>query len=325
MKGFLHWLAAVALALGVAAANAQGYPAKPIRLIVPFPAGGGVDAVARITAQRMSDILGQPVTVENRAGAGGAIGADAAAKSPPDGYTLLVASPAEIVIMVNSGGPLPYNPVRDLTPVTLLGETPLVLAAHSGFPVKSLRDAIDLAKKQPGKVSYGTPGNGSSMHFAGASLELLASIHLLHVPYKGAAPATTDLLGGTVNLAIVGMPPMLQHVKSGKVRALAVTSEKRSAALPDVPTVGEVINARNFRFTNWMGVFAPAKTPDAVLQRLSTVLRASVSQPEVRDRLLAIGVEPAGLSISEFRSFLINEGARYARISKDRNITSVPE
>jgi len=200
----------IVLATAVVVASnacAQTYPAKPVRVVVPFPPGGGVDFVARTVAQRLGDTMKQTFVIENRTGASGMIGADAVAKSAPDGYTLLVASPAEVLVGPIAGQKVPYDAERDLQPVTLIGETPLVIVAHPSVAVRSLQDVFALAKKQPGKLSYGTPGNGSTMHFAGESLNAIAGISIMHVPYRGAAPAVADLLGGQVPLGIVGMPP----------------------------------------------------------------------------------------------------------------------
>jgi tripartite-type tricarboxylate transporter receptor subunit TctC len=317
--------AALAAACGSAPAWAQPYPAKPIRLVVPFPAGGGVDTVARIAAQRLGALLSTTVTVENRAGASGTIGADAVAKSPPDGLTLLVASPAEVVIIPTTGGVVPYKVKSDLAPIAVLGETPLLIAAHPSLNATNLGRVFTRAKAQPGKVSYSTPGKGSAMHFAGASLELLVGIDLLHVSYRGAAPAVTDALGGQVDLTIAGMPPVLPHVKSGKLAALAVTSDKRSSALPDVPTVAETINSPGFRFTNWMAVYAPAATPADIITKLSQTFAAIVAEADTKQKMLAAGVEPMGLTGDAMRGFLASEERRYSRISKDRGITATSD
>jgi tripartite-type tricarboxylate transporter receptor subunit TctC len=268
----------------------------------------------------LSEELKQPFVVDNRAGASGAVGADAVAKSAPDGYTVLIASPAEVVVGPVSGQKVPYDVVRDLAPVTLIGETPLVIAAHPAFAAKSLDAAIALAKREPGKYSYGTPGGGSTMHFAGESLNALGGIDLLHVPYKGAAPAVNDLLGGQVPIGIVGMPPVVPHAKAGKLRVLAVTGDKRSSAMPDVPAVAELAGFAGYRFTNWMGVYVPARTPPAIVERLSTEIAKIVREPAVREKLMAQGVEPIGNTTAEFAAFLASESERYGRIARERNI-----
>ena len=312
---------AAALALWAATAlHAETWPAKPVRVIVAFPAGGGVDFVARTVSQRLSEELKQTFVVENRAGANGAVGADVVAKSAPDGYTILIASPGEVVVGPASGQKVPYDVARDFIPVTLIGETPLVIASHPAFEPKTLAELIALAKKEPGKHGYGSPGAGSSMHFAGESLNAMAGISLLHVPYKGAAPAVNDLLGGQVPVGIVGMPPTVAHAKAGKLRILAVTGDKRSPAMPDVPAVAELPGFQGYRFTNWMGVFVPAKTPPEVIQRLSTEIAKIVREPATREKLLGQGVEPSGNTPPEFAAFMKAETQRYSSISKERGI-----
>ncbi len=314
-------LAAAAL-LAPALAQAQAYPNKPVKIIVAYPAGGGVDFVARTVGQRLADVLGQPVVVENRAGASGAIGAAAVATSAPDGYTLLLASPAEVVVGPVSGQKVAYDTARDFAPVTLVGETPLAIFAHPSVAAKSLPELIDAARKEPSKYSYATPGGGSTMHFAGESLNALAGITLMHVPYKGAAPAVTDVLGGQVPLGIVGMPPTVQPAKAGKLRILAVTSTKRSPTMPEVPAVAEIKGMEDYRFTNWMGLFAPAKTPPEAIDRLAKEIAKIVREPAVKEKLLSQGVVGEGNTTEEFVAFLKGESARYGKIAKDRGIRS---
>ncbi len=313
----------IVLATAVVVASnacAQTYPAKPVRVVVPFPPGGGVDFVARTVAQRLGDTMKQTFVIENRTGASGMIGADAVAKSAPDGYTLLVASPAEVLVGPIAGQKVPYDAERDLAPVTLIGETPLVIVAHPSVAVRSLQDVFALAKKQPGKLSYGTPGNGSTMHFAGESLNAIAGISIMHVPYRGAAPAVADLLGGQVPLGIVGMPPTVPHAKSGRLRVLAVTSSERSMAMPDVPAVAELAGFAGYRFTNWMGIFVPAKTPQQTVERLARQMAQIVRETQTSEKLLSQGVKPVGNSPSEFVAFLEDERGRYSKIARERNI-----
>jgi len=305
---------------GLAIAQPAAFPTKPLRIIVPFPPGGGVDFVARTIAQRLGETLKQPVLVENRPGASGRIGTEAVARSTPDGYTLLLASPAEVVVLPALGQKLAYDARRDLQPVTLAGEAPLVIAVHPSVPAQTLTELIALARSQPGKIGFATPGAGSSMQFAGAMLEILGKVDLVHVPYKGAAPAMADTLGGQVPVLIVGIPPVVQQAKAGKLRVLAVTGERRSPALPDAPTVAELPGFAGYRFTNWMGVFLPAKTPMAIVERLNGEISRIVREPAVRDALLAQGVEPAGLSIAEFERFLDAESQRYSTIARERKI-----
>ena len=301
-------------------AFSAAWPDKPIKIIVPYPPGGGVDAVARTYAQRLGEILNTTVIVENKAGASGAIGADFVAKSAPDGYTFLIASPAEVVVGPIAGQKVPYDPKTDLIPISLIGETPLVIAANPSVPAKNISEFIALAKANPGKYLYGTPGAGSSMQFAGESLNAIAGLDVLHIPYKGAAPALADALGGQIPLAIIGMPPTIAHAKNGKIKILAVTSEKRSSAMPDVMAVAELPGMKTYRFTNWMGLFAPSKTPSDILSKLAIATAKIVREPSVRDKLLAQGVEPIGNSPKEFSDFLRQEYITYSKIAVERNI-----
>ncbi len=320
MKNVRSAAAILALALAPLAAFAQAWPAKPLRIVVAYPAGGGVDFVARTIAQRLSEALGQPVVVENKAGASGTLGAALVATSPPDGYTLLLASPAEVVVGPIAGQKVSYDPQRDLAPISLVGETPLVIFAHPSVAARDIKELVAQAKREPGKLSYASPGLGSSMHFAGESLNALAGIDILHVPYKGAAPAVTDVLGGQVPIGIVGMPPTVNHAKSGKLRILAVTGDKRSEAMPDVPAASEVPGLAGYRFTNWMGLFAPGQTPPAVIERLAAEVVKLTKEPAVREKLLSQGVDPAGLNPAEFTAFMRAETERYSKIGKARNI-----
>ena len=301
-------------------ATAQGWPDKPIRVVIPYPPGGGVDFVSRAVSQRLGESLRVTMVLDNRAGASGTIGADIVAKSAPDGYTMLIASPTEVLVGPIVGQKMNYDPARDLAPVTLIGETPLVIAAHPSVPAKNLAEFIALAKAAPGKYAYGSPGTGSSMQFAGESLNALAGISVLHVPYRGAAPVVTDLLGGQVPIGIVGMPPTVPHAKSGKLRILAVTSEKRSSAMPEVAAVAELPGMKGYRFTNWMGVYVAAKTPQPIIERLASELARIVREPAVREKLLSQGVEPVGDTTAEFGAFLRSEFDAYSQVARERNI-----
>lgn len=320
MKLLIAACFAAASLAGTSPALAQTYPAKSIRIVVPYPAGGGVDFVARTVGQRLSELWGQGVIVENRGGASGTIGAAAVVAAAPDGYTLLLASPAETVVGPAAGQKVSYDTMRDLAPITLVGETPLAIVAHPSVPAKTLAEFIQLAKREPSKYSYATPGGGSSMHFAGESLNALAGLSLLHVPYKGAAPAVTDVLGGQVPLAIVGMPPTVNPTKAGKLRMLAVTSLKRSPTMPDVGAVAEIAGMENYRFTNWMGLFAPGKTPPEIIDRIGREIAKIVREPAVQEKLLAQGVVAEGNTTPEFVAFLRAESERYSRIARERNI-----
>jgi tripartite-type tricarboxylate transporter receptor subunit TctC len=301
-------------------AFAQEWPAKPVRVVVGYPAGGGHDFTARVIAQRLAEVLKQPFVVENRTGASGTIATDGIAKGPADGYSFIVASPAETVVGALAGLKMNYDWERDLAPVTVIGDTPLAIAVHPSIGVSSIRELLDYAKRNPGKLSYGTPGSGSSMHFAGESLKAIASVFIVHIPYRGAAPAVADLLGGQVQVGIVGMPPVVGPHKSGKIRIVAVTSEKRSAATPDIPAMAELPGFAGYSFTNWTGVFMAAKTPPAVIERLTVEIGKIVREPAVREKLLAAGVDPMGLSTADWVKFLAREKATYSKIAKARNI-----
>ena len=313
LKTMLTTLASLAALSFTTTATAN----QAVRVIVPYPAGGGVDAVARLVSQKLTDIDKTTYLVDNRGGASGAIGASVVAKSQPNGSTFLIASPAEIVVSKAAGIKLPYNPERDLVPVVLIGETPLAIVAHPSLGVTSLQQLVASPQKD---ISYGTPGSGSSMHFAGAMLSLSSKVSLLHVPYKGAAPALNDLLGGQVKLGVMGLPPVIAHHNSGKVKILAVTTPKRSPALPDVPTVAEILKVKDYRYSNWMGVFAPAGTPAKEIERLNKSINLALQDPAVRKQLMDGGVEPVGGSTAQFESFLKEEEARYTSAAKQADI-----
>jgi len=301
-------------------AFAQEWPSKPVHVIVPYPPGGGHDFASRVVAQRLSEVLKQPFVIENRTGASGTIGAEYVAKSAPDGYTFMVASPAETVVGGFAGLKMNYDWEKDLAPVTVIGETPLAIAVHPSVPVKTIQELLAYAKANPGKLSYGTPGSGSSMHFAGESLKALGGIYIVHIPYRGAGPAVADLLGGQVPMGIAGLPPVVAPHKAGKLRILAVTSAKRSSALPDVPAMAELPGFAGYNFTNWTGVFMAARTPPAVIERLAAEIGKAVREPEVKEILLGAGVDPLGLSTADFVKFLAREKDTYSKIARLRNI-----
>lgn len=316
MRKFL----AALLLMAAASVHAQDWPAKPVRVIVPYPPGGGHDFASRVVAQALADALKQPFVVENRSGASGTIGTDFVAKSAPDGYTFVVASPAEIVVGPSAGLKVPYDWQKDLAPVTVIGETPLAIVVHPSVPVKSMKELVAYVKANPRKLSYGTPGSGSTMHFAGESLNALAGIAIVHIPYRGAAPAVQDLLGGQVPMGITGLPPLVAHHNEGRVRIVGVTSAKRSAALPDVSAVAELPGFATYNFTNWTGVFMAAKTPPALIERLAAEIGKAVRDPAVRERLLKAGVDPLGISTPQFVEFLKREHNTYAKIAAERSI-----
>jgi tripartite-type tricarboxylate transporter receptor subunit TctC len=300
------------LLLGCAPALAQQYPQRPVRLIVPYPPGGGTDTVARVLAKKLGDSLGQQFVVENRPGASGMIGAASVAKSEPDGYTLLVGSPAEVALNQNLFKDMSYDPLKDLTPITLLAWTPLVLAAHPSFPPSTPDQFIKYAQQQ--RVYFSTPGIGSSHHLAGEYINALEHTKLVHVPYRGAAPAITDAVAGQVKLTIAGMPPVVPFLKSGALKAIAVTSKQRSPLFPNIPALAETKGLEDFDFTNWFGLLAPAGTPPAILSRLQKASVEALKDPLVASILSSQAAVPVGDTPVEFHDFIRAEAAKYAKI-----------
>ena len=308
-----------ALALIVSAgAFAQAYPSKPVRVVVPFPPGGGTDIVARTVTPKMAEILGQPFIVENRAGAGGNIGTDAVAKSPADGYTLLMAS-ASTAINTTLVPNLSWDFSRDFAPVVLLVVNNHLLAAHPSVPANNVRELLALAKAKPGSVSYASYGSGSSAHLTAELFKLMAGVDLLHVPYKGAAPAVNDLLGGQVNIIFADVAALLPHIKSGKLKALGIGATKRFEGLPEVPTIAEA-GVPGFEAGGFLGLVAPAGTPGALVNQLNAAAQKSLAQPEVRERLLALASPPVGGSPAEFGQYIRREIDKWAGVIRAANI-----
>jgi tripartite-type tricarboxylate transporter receptor subunit TctC len=306
-------VAIVALALAATGAAAQTYPAKPVRFIVPFAAGGGSDLVARTVAQKITEALGQPVVVDNRAGAAGTIGAEVAAKSPPDGYTLLLGSNGPLAINPSLYAKLPYDAARDFAPVSLVTVMPFVLVVHPALPVKSVKELIALAKARPNQLNYGSPGNGSTTHLANELLKSMTGMQITHVPYKGVAPAATDLISGQVQMMSGDLSTLLPHVRSGRMRALAVTSAKRSSLLPDLPTVSEA-GVRGYDASGWFGVLVPAATPPAIVERLNGAITKGLAAPDARERLGALGGEIAANTPAQFGAHIKNEAAKWGKL-----------
>jgi tripartite-type tricarboxylate transporter receptor subunit TctC len=307
------------LALIVSAgALAQTYPSKPIRVVVPFPPGGGTDIVARTVTPKMAEILGQPFVIENRAGAGGNIGTEAVAKSPADGYTLLVAS-ASTAINTTLVPNLSWAFPRDFAPVVLMVVNNHLLAAHPSVPANNVRELLALAKAKPGQVTYASYGNGSSAHLTAELFKLMAGVDLLHVPYKGAAPAVNDLLGGQVNIIFADVAAMLSHLKSGKLKPLGIGSAKRFEGLPDVPTIAES-GVPGFEAGGFLGLVAPAGTPPAVIQALNAAAQKSLALPEVRDRLLGLASPPVGGTPEQLAAHIKREIDKWARVIRAANI-----
>ena len=313
----------VSIVLGLTAgtALAQGYPTKPVRLVVPFPAGGAVDTVARTLGQKLGETWKQQVLVENRAGAGGNIGTDAVAKAPPDGYTILMTTHGH-AISPNLYRKLPYDPVKDFTPVTQLTSSFLLLVANPSLPAASLKELIALAKARPGSLNYGSTGLGAPPHLVTELVKIMAGIDMAHIPYKGDAPLFTALLGGEVQVAFVPPVTGLPHVKGGRLRALAVTSARRSPTLPDVPTVAEA-GVPGFEYSGWLAILAPAGTPREIIGKLNGDIVKVVAVPEMRDRFLGWGYEPVAGAPEAFAGRLRADIARYARVIKEAKIPLV--
>ena len=311
---FSSRLLAIALAFSAGATLAQNYPNKTVRVIVPFPAGGSTDIVGRTVAQKLSERWGQPVVVDNRAGGGTVIGTDIVAKAAPDGYTLLV-TPAPFTINPSLLAKLPYDALADFAPITLINTTPLVLVVNPGVPARSVKDLIALAKARPGQLNFGSSGTGGSNHLAGELFNAMAGVKMVHIPYKGNAPALIDLAGGHVDLIFNGLTSALPLIKSGKLRALAVTSMQRSAALPDAPTLDEVA-LKGFIAVAWNGLGAPANTPRDVIAKINTDVVRIVSSPELKERLKAEGSDPVGSTTGQYAAFLRDEIAKWAKVIK---------
>ena len=299
---------------------AQSYPVKPIRLVVPFPAGGPTDIVARPLAQFLGDQLKQQVIVDNRGGAGGSIGAENVAKSPADGYTLLMATVGTHAINASLYRNLPYDPVKDFTPIALVAAAPVALVAHPSVPVASVAELLARAKAQPGAISFGTAGNGTPGHLTGEMFRAATGADLKHVPYKGSAPAITDLLGGQIQLMFDPLQSVLPHVQGGKLKLLAVSSASRSAAVPDVPTLAEA-GLKDFEATAWWGVFAPANLPPAIAAQLNSEIDRVVHSEAFRERLVPRGVQVIGGSREEFARFQQRELAKWGKAVRDSGAT----
>ena len=299
-------------------ADAAAWPAKPIRWVVPFPPGGAMDVIARTLGERAGRALGQPFVIENRPGAGGNIGADAVAKSPADGYTIMITS---IGMATNKAlyAKLSYDPVKDFAPISLLAVVPNVLVVNANSPDKTVADVIAHAKRDPGKLTYASAGNGTSIHLAGEVFASMAGLNLLHVPYKGSGPAVTDMLGGQVDLMFDSITSAAPHIQSGKLRALGVTSARRSATLPGVPTIAEA-GVPGYEVSPWFAVFAPAGTPAPIVQKLNTALLDAMKQPDTQARFDAIGAQPIGSTPAELADHVDKEMARWGKLIKERNI-----
>ncbi len=318
MHALSRFLTTLALAVGSLPAGAQSYPSKPVRIVVPFPAGGGVDLTARTVGQKLTDYLGQQVVIDNRAGAAGTIGAEHVAKSVPDGYTLLVAGPGSVAVAPLLFPRLGYNPLKDLAPITMLVTMPYIIVAHPSVPAKNARELIALAKAHPGKLNMASGGAGTGQHLAGELFNVLAGINMIHIPYKGTAPAIADIMGGHADLTFSD-PSVLPQLQAGRLKVLGVSGNKRYPPLPDVPTVSES-GLPGFDVVNWYPFMAPAGTPKELIARLNTEAVKALNSPDVRDKLMAQGLIPTPMSPDELGHFIREDYERWAKVIKAANV-----
>lgn len=312
-------LMAVACATGAGAALAQTYPTKAVTIVVPFPAGGTTDVLARAVSTKLSTALGQPVVVDNKPGAGATLGAAQVAKAPADGHTLLMGA-VHHTVATSVYKKLPYDFEKDFAPITTVAMVPNVLVVDAKAPYKTVADLVADAKSKANKLSYGSNGNGTAQHMIGTQFQQVTGMQLLHVPYKGSAPLTTDLLGGQVNLSFDTITPVLPCIKDGRLKPLAVTTAKRSSTLPNVPTLAEA-GVKDVAIGTWFGLLAPAKTPPAVVQRLNTEIVKLIQSPEFRKQMLDIGAEPVGDQPQEMAKQIKDETAKFAALVKSASVT----
>ena len=311
---FLASTAAIACLHG--AAFAQAYPAKPVRIVVPFPPGGGTDIGTRILAQKLSETWGQTVVVENKGGAAGIVGTEFTAKAAPDGYTLMMGNIGTHAINVSLYRKLPYDPLRDFAPVSQVAGLPLFLLVHPSVPANSTTELVALLKSKPGQFDYSSSGSGGSMHVAAELFKSMAGVRIVHIPYKGGGPAVADLLAGQVKISFATVLETLGHVKSGRVRALAVTSSRRSQAAPEFPTLAES-GLSGYESTSWLALFAPSGTPREIIARVSADAARVMNSPDVRERFLAQGADPIGSTSEQLAAVLARDIAKYAKVIRD--------
>lgn len=309
-------LVAGALLAGSLPAWAQPYPNRPLRIVVPFPPGGGTDIGTRIVAQKLQEAWGQAVIVENKPGAAGIVGTELTAKSAPDGYTFMMGNIGTHAINVSLYKKLAYDPVRDFAPVSMVADLPLLLLVHPSVPANSVKELIALAKSQPGKLNFSSSGAGGSMHVAAELFKSMTGVDMVHIPYKGGAPAVADLLSGQVALSFSTVLETIQHVKAGKVRALAVTNDHRSIALPDLPTIAEA-GLPGYQSISWLALFAPAGTPKEIVNKVSAESVRILKLPDVKERLLAQGAEPIGSTPEQLAAILAADIAKYAKVIRE--------
>ncbi|MBR0755012.1 tripartite tricarboxylate transporter substrate binding protein [Bradyrhizobium jicamae] len=313
-------LAGVLLGLIPSLALAQDFPTKPIKLIVPFPAGGPNDIVARIVGQKMSELMKQPIVIDNRGGQGGTLGTDAVAKANPDGYTIGIVNAGALAIN-QSMEKIPYDALKDFAPVTLCVTVPEMLVVTSNVPARNMTELVALAKAQPGKLNFASTGPGSLPHLAGELFKLTAKVDIVHVPYRGAAPAVNDLLGQQVEMTFLDLPAILPHVRSGALRPIALGAPERAATAPDVPTTAE-LGMPDVRAENWYGMIAPAATPPAVIATLNKAAATALADAGVKSKLAEQGMTPVGDTPDHFRAFIAGETAKWAKVIKDSGIAT---
>ena len=314
-KTLIATLLAASIPPALAAESADKYPSKPIRLVVPFTPGGSTAILARVIGQKLTEAWGKQVVIDNRPGAGGNIGVDLVAKSPADGYTLVMGHIGTFGVNPTLYPKLPYDPIKDFQPITLVALVPNMLSVNPGVPAKSVKELVALAKAKPGTINFGSGGNGSAAHLAGEYFKLMTKTDITHIPYRGTSPAVTDLIAGQIQMIITGVPPTLQFVKAGKLRALGVATAKRLPLLPDLPTIAEA-GVPGYEATQWYGVLAPARTPQPIVAKLNAEMARAIKGPDVREKLAADAAEPVGNSPEEFGAFIKKEIARWAPVVK---------
>jgi tripartite-type tricarboxylate transporter receptor subunit TctC len=315
MKQFVSVILGVMLAAVMSSASAQTWPTKPIKWIVPFAPGGTTDILARTIGDKLSVTLGQPVIIENKPGAGGGLGADYVAKAAPDGYTILGGTISTNAINASLYKDLPYDPVKDFIPITLIARVPNMLVINNDVPAKNVAELIVLMKKNPGKFTFASSGNGTSQHLSGELFKSMAGVDMQHIPYKGSPPALQDVMGGSVTMTFDNITTAWTLAKSGKLRALGVTTAKRSPAAPDVPTIAEA-GVTGYEIGSWQGVFAPAGTPPTIIARLNSEMVKIINMPDVKEKLLFLGAEPVGNSSEEFTVFVKAEVVKWGDVVK---------
>lgn len=314
-----RWMAFLVFMLLPACARAQDYPARPIRWVMPYPAGGSIDTVSRMLAQRLSDRLGQSVVVDNRTGAGGTIGAGIGAKAPPDGYTIVNGGDGTLAVSPSLRRNLPYDPIKDFSPITQLVAINYILFSHPSAPFRTVSELLTVARARPGEINYASGGTGSAPHMLAELFKYRTGINIVHVAYKGSSPAINDVLGGHVHLMFTGLPSVLAHIRTGKARGIAVTSRRRIAAVPDVPTFAEA-GVRGFEASPWFGVLAPAGTPGPIVDRLYREFSGILKEAPIREFLSRSGVEPVGSTPAEFAAHIKAEIAQWQELIRSAGI-----